>query len=813
MLYDIFIYPIEHILKIVFELSYLFTGSYIISTVLLSLIVSIVLLPFYYWADNLQNKERAILSKLNPTIEEFKSVYSGWKLHAIISTYYKQNNYHPIYSLRSLIGLLIQLPFFIAAYHFLSTYQPIIGIETWLFKDLGAPDSWVHLGSLQINIMPFIMTAINIISGFIFTYNMTKSEKIQTWILSLVFLVLLYNSPSLLVLYWTMNNIFSLLKSIIEKKFKSEPIFLKQSLKEAYTSPSELFMIAKNKINDIMKHTSFVEILFLILVLYIYLISIIYIVPNGVNKVFAIVLKNMIFDTSIIIILLAGFTVKSYRLHHFEMPKRSDFLLTLLPLTPIVQYIILNQDTMTTYDSLYILVITCTISIIFIILLPILLSILASRILFMSLGIAILTVLFYMPLLSRECSWYIIGDWRIQWSILLLIFLIILYEYKKNHKILKILISIIFILNFISISLPLLNKNSTIDLESNSKRTVIAKIKQSNFSLKPDIFLLIYDAYSNSKTMTSYGIDNKSQEEYLKEVGFKIYEDTYSIGGASLESISTMLNMSKNIIDNEYSRFMVSGHTNTYSILRSQGYQLSVILENAYMFGKNKPTLDMTYPKTLDKGYEILWNSILMGEFTSSANEKFSQTNGNTFIKTKREYMKSNIHPKFLYTHIGPGHSPYATKCRVGEKEQYSMRLKSANIEMKKDIEAIVKNNPDALIIIAGDHGPYIVGNCLMYNGFEDINNVKRLNIQDTFGVFIAIKWPKSLVPIDTNITVLQDVFPSVFSTLLRDKTIFDTLKVVPDTNDVRNAIAGVKVKDGIIKGGLNDGELLFLEE
>ena len=109
--------------------------------------------------------------------------------------------------------------------------------------------------------------------------------------------------------------------------------------------------------------------------------------------------------------------------------------------------------------------------------------------------------------------------------------------------------------------------------------------------------------------------------------------------------------------------------------------------------------------------------SLLMGEFTSSANQIFSKTKPETFIENKRVFMGSNTHPKFLYTHTGPNHSPYNVKCRKDEIEQFHTRLKHANMEMKKDIDIIIKNNPDALIIIAGDHGPYIVGNCLMYNG------------------------------------------------------------------------------------------------
>ena len=59
------------------------------------------------------------------------------------------------------------------------------------------------------------MTIINLISGLIYANN--KKEKINITVIAFVFLILLYNSPSALVIYWIFNNIFSLIKNIILK--------------------------------------------------------------------------------------------------------------------------------------------------------------------------------------------------------------------------------------------------------------------------------------------------------------------------------------------------------------------------------------------------------------------------------------------------------------------------------------------------------------------------------------------------------------------------------------------------------------------
>ncbi|MHC6201912.1 hypothetical protein ACYULU_01805 [Breznakiellaceae bacterium SP9] len=72
-------------------------------------------------------------------------------------------------------------------------------------------------GGNRINVLPILMTAINCISGTIYTKGFPLRDKLQLYGMALVFLVLLYNSPAALVLYWTLNNIFSLVKNSLQK--------------------------------------------------------------------------------------------------------------------------------------------------------------------------------------------------------------------------------------------------------------------------------------------------------------------------------------------------------------------------------------------------------------------------------------------------------------------------------------------------------------------------------------------------------------------------------------------------------------------
>jgi len=216
-LYNLIIFPITQIIELIFLFIYRIFRNTGISIIGVSAAVSVITLPFYFFAEKIQRNERGLQNKLKPKIKNIKEVFKGDEQFMILSTYYRQNNYHPLYALRNSLNLIIQIPFFIAAYIFLTRLQILNGVSFLFISDLGKPDLLLSLNNLNINILPIIMTLINIASAAIYTNGFGLSEKAQLYGMSFIFLVLLYNAPSALVLYWTMNNLFSLGKNIIQK--------------------------------------------------------------------------------------------------------------------------------------------------------------------------------------------------------------------------------------------------------------------------------------------------------------------------------------------------------------------------------------------------------------------------------------------------------------------------------------------------------------------------------------------------------------------------------------------------------------------
>jgi YidC/Oxa1 family membrane protein insertase len=205
------------IIEVFYNLIFVIFENSGVSIIFVSVAVTVLSLPLYIVAEKWQQVEREITKKLKPKVDKIRKCFKGDEQYFVLSTYYRQNHYHPVYALRNSFGVLIQIPFFIAAYNFLSNLMSIRGVHFLFIEDLGAPDRILHIGSFAVNILPVLMTVVNIISSAIYTKNLSARDKIQLYAVSGVFLVLLYNSPSGLVLYWTMNNILSLIKNIFYK--------------------------------------------------------------------------------------------------------------------------------------------------------------------------------------------------------------------------------------------------------------------------------------------------------------------------------------------------------------------------------------------------------------------------------------------------------------------------------------------------------------------------------------------------------------------------------------------------------------------
>jgi len=208
-------------LQLLFEVLYLVANKLLkdpgLSIIVLSLSMNFLVLPLYRKADALQEEEKQTEAKLRDGVAHIKKVFKGDEKMMILDTYYRQNHYKPTDVVKGALSLFLEIPFFIAAYRFLSGLSLLQGASLGPVADLSVPDGLIRLGSRCFNLLPVLMTGINLVSCVIFTKGAPLKTKLQLYGMAVFFLFFLYDSPSGLVFYWTLNNVFSLGKTLAYK--------------------------------------------------------------------------------------------------------------------------------------------------------------------------------------------------------------------------------------------------------------------------------------------------------------------------------------------------------------------------------------------------------------------------------------------------------------------------------------------------------------------------------------------------------------------------------------------------------------------
>ncbi len=490
-----------------------------------------------------------------------------------------------------------------------------------------------------------------------------------------------------------------------------------------------------------------------------------------------------------------------------------DLLLLLLPLTPVVQYLLNNTSLLSWRDALLVLGLFLLISSFPVLILPLLFRKMAASRSVMVVGVAFTFLIANMASLSSHFTWHTTGSLKVLLPLLgiLLGLLWLIFRQKWERA-----ISLFAIIFFIGTSVvQLFVHQETTFAAPRSEQAEQAEMENPLFrtvsthtpARTPNIYLLIYDAYPAPETLSTYGLDNRTQEAFLREKGFKLYPRTYSVAAYTVSSMSFVLNSALEYYGSD--RRALAGNGVVQNILKTYGYTTYGIFTSDFFFWENEiPSYTYAFPRPETSMALLLTRAILEGEFRFDIN--FEKVSYDQYLQEKiRVLANSSANPRFVYSHSKlPGHSQNSGACLPNETELFAERLATANAEMRHDIEVIMENDPSGIIVVAGDHGPYLTKNCMNTHPLYDITEINRLDVQDRFGVLLAIRWPSPDFEVYDEITILQDLFPAIFAYMFEDKALLQT-RLEPVTVE-KAPVSGVIVVNGIIHGGLDDGEPLF---
>jgi membrane protein insertase Oxa1/YidC/SpoIIIJ len=204
-----------NILEFLIQIYLNFTSSYGLSIILLSLTVSICLIPLNLVLKAYENKTTFKKALMQLELDKLNDVTNKIEKHYYTRIVYRKFDYNPLYVFIPAIKILFQLPFLVAAYLFLTSYPPINGVLFGFIHDLSKPYELFLVNGVSINPLPILMTLISLFDIYFNKGGIQFKERIIITFTSLFFLIILYKSPSAIILYWLTNNVFSLFKTIL----------------------------------------------------------------------------------------------------------------------------------------------------------------------------------------------------------------------------------------------------------------------------------------------------------------------------------------------------------------------------------------------------------------------------------------------------------------------------------------------------------------------------------------------------------------------------------------------------------------------
>jgi len=200
-----------------------------IAIMLLSLSVHILMLPLSRQAERLQRQVNATESRLAPELSRIKREYRGEQQAAKIIALYKTERVHPLYSLKSMLGVAIVIPVFIGAFDMLAENIHLLNTGFLWIEDLSRPDAFARLPfslpffGAQLNLLPFLMTGLSILASVLhqppdLDAGLRRRQSRNMLLLAVAFFALFYTFPAGMVLYWTTNNLISAGKSLWKRR-------------------------------------------------------------------------------------------------------------------------------------------------------------------------------------------------------------------------------------------------------------------------------------------------------------------------------------------------------------------------------------------------------------------------------------------------------------------------------------------------------------------------------------------------------------------------------------------------------------------
>ncbi len=182
----------------------------------------------FYPLNKKQAESMKKMQELSPQIKAINEKYADdpkLKQEKTLELY-RKNGTNPM---SGCLPMLVQIPIFIALYTAFSDTVDLWHSPFLWIQDLSEPDTIFRtpkialLGaSFAINVLPLIMVATQIVQSKMTTVNATDpNQKMMLYFMPVIMLYFFWSMPAGVTMYWTMQNILSIVQQLYTNKFGS----------------------------------------------------------------------------------------------------------------------------------------------------------------------------------------------------------------------------------------------------------------------------------------------------------------------------------------------------------------------------------------------------------------------------------------------------------------------------------------------------------------------------------------------------------------------------------------------------------------
>lgn len=277
---------------------------------------------------------------------------------------------------------------------------------------------------------------------------------------------------------------------------------------------------------------------------------------------------------------------------------------------------------------------------------------------------------------------------------------------------------------------------------------------------KPNVYFLLFDEYASSLSLQEHFHYNNPLDSFLLKKRFHINKQSNSNYALTVFSMASVLNMAYIGGLKDPGHITSQDYSNAHQLIRNnkviqQFSSLGYLLKNYSIFDlAGHPTevwqsflplntrliTERTMTARLDKGITaLLVRNFGIKHFVVQDYEHYALSNKKFMELVANEAVRKNNQPAFLYAHFVMPHFPYLYDSlghRRNDWQVYEERITTppasylnylayTNKYIEHLVEHIRLNDPEAIILLCGDHGyRYLKDQHSIFPSFQNLNAV-----------------------------------------------------------------------------------------